>query len=459
MPVGATPESLTVGPSSTVRFLPLFIREPQRAGDDWIVGHEASDIAIELPIEGVAVIQSLESGATIAEATAAIHERYGEDVDVADLVLQLADAGLVAAIDARTLKPPRSIGQRWLERISPSWAAAVYSRPAIAVAATFAIVGLVLMAASSTVRPRAHDLYWSPSYALDMLTLVVLGPALILKHELGHLLAARKYGLAAELTLSYRLVYLVSVSQIAGVWRLPRRQRLFIYSAGMFNDLAVAGFCALLVLLAGVRAIPLPPTWQGLLRLVLLSEYLAVAWECQIFLKTDVYHIFADLTGRHDLPSRARALVLGLGRALDRKGLHVVHSLRRRPHPTVETAHRGVPRRDEDFDDRSPDWLLIGYTLLAVIGVSATLIWFSLYFIPATAGAIGGELARIGVGGTADQGIAVVDALIALVFQAGSLSFLFYNWCRSVRRYFLRRHTSPRPMVGTAKPFEAAGAE
>jgi hypothetical protein len=455
MPAGEMSDGpLTVGPSTRVRFFqPLFICAPQQDGEAWIVGHEPSDIAVELPAEGVAAIESLEAGATVAEAILAVRERCGDEVDVVDLLLQLAAAGLVATIDERVMTPPRAIGQRWVHVISPTLAGAIASRPVIAATAMVGFIGLLLVVVDPAVRPRAHDLYWSPSYALDILTLIVLGPLLIVKHELGHLLAARKYGLAAELTIDSRLVYLVTVSQVAGVWRLPRRQRLFIYSAGMLNDIAVAGLCALLVFAASLHIILISSIWLGFLHLVVLSEYLAVAWECQIFVKTDVYHIFADLTGRHDLPDRARALVVDLGRSVLRARPRIARLLRRRLPPQAGSRSTSGVTRGEATREYAPDWLLIGYTLFAVIGVSATLVWFALYFIPATAGAIRGELVQIGggggVGGRADQGLAVADAWIALAFQAGVLGFLLSNWARQLWHVYRRWHQGMRGFAGT----------
>ncbi|MGH2516903.1 MAG: hypothetical protein ACRDHP_14720, partial [Ktedonobacterales bacterium] len=299
-----------------MRFRPLYFRGPDQASEDWIVGHEPSDTAVALPHPGIVAIQSLQTGATITQAHQTVFQRCGDDIDVADLVVSLTELGLVEALGEQHMPAVEAIGQRWLARISPASVAWLYSAPLLLLYAGIVIAGPVLLLLNAAIRPQAHDLFWSASYAVDTLTLVLLTPAIILKHELGHLLAGRGKGLSGELTFGYRLIYVVAVSRIAGVWKLRRRDRLLIYGAGMLNDLVFAGAGVIVLFAAQTGLIMLSTPLKGLIALLVLSEYLGVAWEFQVFLKTDVYHILADLTGRHDLPEQARALLTAYYRRL-----------------------------------------------------------------------------------------------------------------------------------------------
>jgi putative peptide zinc metalloprotease protein len=415
---------LPVHDDSVVQFQPLTFLPPEDDDGEWIVGHEASDTAITLPAPGVVVIQQLQTGATVAQARSMAIDRYHEDIDVADLVKSLTDLGFVAAVDTWRISELAPIGQRWLRFIPPKAVTWLYSPPLLLLYLALALIGPVLLLADAGIRPQAHDLLWSSSYAVDMVTLLLLTPALLLKHELGHLLAGRGKGLSAELTFGHRFIYLVVVSRVAAVWKLRRRDRLVIYSAGMLNDLVFAGIGSLVLVAAQRRLLPLSPAISGLIALLVISEYVGVAWEFQIFLKTDVYHIMADLTGRHDLPEQARAL---LTRFLHRF-LTLLHL-------------RSDFRSDgEDVHERA-DWLTVSYTLLAVIGIGGTLIWFIIYLIPATILAITGETAQLVAGLRAGYLLAALDGAVAILSQMIFVALLLWSWARE-RRARQRQVTS-----------------
>lgn len=408
---------------STVCFRPLTFVPPARDGRDgkeWIAGHELSDTAVSLPEAGIVVVQRLQEGATVAQAHAAAFERCGEDVDVADLVEALAGLGFVEALDGRRMPSVRPIGQRWLAHISPGAVAWIYSPPLLALYALLAVAGPLVLLFNAAIRPQARDLLWSASYSVDTLTLVVLAPMLLLKHELGHLLAGRGKGLAAELTFGHRFIYLVAVSRVAAVWKLRRRDRFLIYSAGMLNDLVFAGIGSLLLFAAQERIVSLAAPLKGLVALLVLSEYLGVAWEFQVFLKTDVYHIMVDLTDRHDLPEQARMLVM----ALCRRILAISH---------LPGVSRWCGTREPDGlgDANAADWLAVGYTLLAILGMAATFIWFAFYLLPASTLAIADETTQVLAGVRNGHALVALDGAVALIGQGGFCGLLVWSWLRT----------------------------
>lgn len=407
---------LSIRGESTVQFQPLTVLPPHQGNEEWIVGHEASDTAIALPEPGVVAIQQLQAGATVAQARITVREQCGDDVDVADLVEGLADLGLVAGVDGWRIGVDDAIGQHWLAAIPPKAVAWLYSPPLLVVYLALATLGLVLLLLDAAIRPGAQVLLWSASYSVDTLALVLLSSLLLLKHELGHLLAGRGKGLSAELTIGRRLIYLVAVSKVAAVWKLPRHDRMVIYGAGMLNDLVFAGVGSLVIFAAQIHLLPLSAWATGLIGLLVISEYLGIAWQFQIFMKTDVYHVVADLTDRHDLPDQARRLV---SQSLNR----VCSVLHLRIAVPVNAA----------ASDEPVDWLTVGYTLLAVIGIGGTLIWFVVYAIPASVLATTGELAQLATGLRDGSFWAVLDAAVALALQLFFLALFAWSWARDRR--------------------------
>lgn len=400
----STGQSYTLREDSLVRFYPFFLRAPEHGQEEWKVGLENSNIAIELPIEGTRAIQELQVGKSLGETDSLLSQEYGETIDLVDLVQGLAELGLVERIDEYRFNLPERIGQTWLQRIPPAAVAWLYSRTILTIFTVIILAGPLLLIFQPALRPRAQDLLWSSSYTLDLFVLLVLGPLLIFKHELGHLLAARAKGLPAELTFGNRLFYLVAVSRIGEIWKRSRFDRLVIYSAGMANDCTTASLCSFILFAASHGVLFLSPSLAALLRLLIISEYLGIAWEFQLFLKTDVYHIFAEITRRHDLPEQASALC--------RSWWHRVF-------PYV-----GRSRSEDLFV--SYDKLTVGYTLLSLIGIGASCVWLVVYIIPATFIALHGEMTLVATGMATKDVPALLDGVAALFMQ--SICFLLLGW-------------------------------
>jgi len=396
-----------------VRFHPFYLRSPRQREGEWRVGLEKTTLAIELPVEGVKAMQALQSGQTLAETAELLLQEYGEAIDLADLVQTLAELGMVARIDTIQFALPERVGQRWLERISPDLVGWIYSRVSLVIFMALLITGPLLLVLVPALRPRAQDLLWASSYTLDLLMLLILGPLLLLKHELGHLLAARAKGLPAELTFGHRLFYLVSVSRIGEIWKCSRRERVLIYCAGMLNDGVTASCCLLLLFAASIHILLLSSSLLSLLRFIVLSEYLGIAWQFQVFMKTDVYHLLADLTGRHDLPEQAATFLRSWWRA--------VWPIRL--------------RRVSGQDIASPvDPLLPGYTALSIIGISASCIWLFFYALPAMLIAWQGEIMLLWRSIPARNLLALCDGAVALCLQLLWLFLLCWSIIRKWRR-------------------------
>ena len=408
--------SYDIREESQVHFYALFLRAPESEQHEWRVGVEGSAIALELPAEGARAIQILQMGKSIAETTALIQQEFDEDVDLVEFIKGLAELGLVSLIDDHQFNSPKRIGQKWLQRIPPKAVGWLYSQPALIVYATLLLVGPLLLLFQPALRPHAQDLLWSPSYSLDLLLLLVLGPLLLLKHEFGHLLAARAKGLPAELTFGHRLFYLVAVSRIGEIWKRSRFERLLIYSAGMLNDGMTASLCLLLLFVGSHGTLPLPPSLVALLRFIALSQYLGIVWQFQIFFKTDVYYIFTEHVNRHDVPEQASAFLRALG-----------HTLFAHSHPG-----------GQQKQPVSADKLTLGYIALSMIGIGASYVWFVFYSIPATLLALHGEIGLLITSIHAKNGLGILDALAALSVQLVCFSLLGWSIVRKHIQRFLQ---------------------
>src|SRR6266702_1608715 len=415
---------LAVTSASTIQFRPLFFRASETPADEWVVGHEPSDTAIALPESGVIAIRHLQAGSSVARAGEAVRLDCGDEIDVVDLIEGLAELGLVEAIDGQRCVEPETIGQSWLARIPTTGVAWLYSRPALVFFGLISIAGPLMLVWDAAIRPQARDVLWNASYIVDTLTLWLLSMLLLFKHELAHLIAARARGLDAELTFGHRLFYLVAVSRVAGIWKLPRRDRLLIYSAGIGSDCVVAGASTLVLFAGSIHLLVLSPTLKAFLDLVIISEYLGIVWEFQVFLNTDVYHIMADLTDQHDLPEQARMFLLKVWQRITSM---IRASDEERASGSIVRATPGTISR-----------LALAYTALLVLGITGSFIWLLFYLLPATGIAITEE-SRLLLGGLHTGNLAsLLDGGIALTSQCVGCLLLAWSWLKNYR--VARRH-------------------
>jgi len=246
--------------------------------------------------------------------------------DLADLLdflgaHHLLDAGMAEdtrrlAQAARALKPSWS---RWLlhnylfvrvpllrprallERLGP--AVAWVFRPGfwVAIAAT-ALLGLVLAA-----REWDHFVHTFSGYA-GFAGLAGIGAALSLAkllHEMGHALAAQRYGCRVP-TMGVAFLVLVPVlyTDTNEAWKLPdKRQRLAIAAAGMLSELALAAVATL-----AWSLLPDGPVRAGVFMLATTTWIVTLGLNASPFMRFDGYFLLSDWLDTPNLHGRAFAL-------------------------------------------------------------------------------------------------------------------------------------------------------
>ncbi|MEV1144430.1 hypothetical protein [Micromonospora sp. NPDC049799] len=391
--------------SSVVRLHPLHVRAD---GDSWVVGRVDTGDFIAVPPVGHRAITLLSRG-TVDDVRARLRDETGGDVDVAAFVSALVDVGFVAEIDGHRLEsaPPAGSMFPWLRPHHVRW----LLHPAVAVA-TGAVVGVAVVAAlrDPTLAPRHRDLLWSGSGGAVVLGNLALVWALILLHELAHLLTARAAGAPGRMSLGTRLQFLVAQTDVSGVWAAPRRARLTVYLAGIATNLVV---WAVAVLVRGVGGVD--GRAGAVVAAVGLLSLTLVPVQFLVFMRTDVYFVIQDLAGCANLYADGSAYARHLGARLR-------HRLLR----------RGVPPGDPSLRLGARERAAVrAYTAVLVAGTAACLAVAALVTVPVSVAVLTAALhAAVGGGSTRE----VLDA--GAVLGAGALFTVLWT------RAWWRRHGS-----------------
>jgi hypothetical protein len=332
-------------------------------GDRVVIGDPQLGRVIAVPPVGGVVIRALQGGASLASAAAEAERFAGQPADVEAFIHRLGELGFLAGADegpqlVRTAAIQQS---RWLAGPAEKTVAWLFGRTAWVVYGVMFAFDITVMAARPQLMPHPRAVYLlvhagaGPSVVL----LFPFATALAAAHECGHWLAARAVGLSARFGIDHRMYFLVFETDLSQLWVLPRSRRFSPLLAGLAVDSAVLAALLTMRLGAAERWWTLPSLAAHLIAAVVFAEIAAMAWQCLLFLRTDLYAVLATAAGCHNL-WRVKTLLL-------RRALKILT-----PGQTAELA-TATPR-----DLAVAAW----FRWLWIAGFLAAAAWFGWFYLP-----------------------------------------------------------------------------
>jgi len=269
-------------------------------GDEVVVGRLNTGSYAVFPADGVELLRRLGEGMPLSQAAAWYERNFGEPVDVDEFAITLTELGFVREPGTER-DPVPALRLRWLGRV-------VFSPAAWTCYAV--IAGLWLLAArrNGALLPHPSQFFFAGSLVLVQAVVITAQVPLLFWHEGCHILAGRRLGLPSRMRVSNRLMYIVFETQLNGLNSVPRRARYLPFLAGLAGDGIV--FCSLGLIAElsrpGSGAYPL----AGRLCLALaFTVAMRMAWQLQLYLRTDLYYVFATALNCHDLHDASTALL------------------------------------------------------------------------------------------------------------------------------------------------------
>ncbi|MFD1540816.1 hypothetical protein [Nonomuraea guangzhouensis] len=270
-------------------------------GDEVVVGRVDADSYAVLPADGAALLREMTRGVPPERAARWYEDTYGEPVDIEEFLETLHELGFV-----RTSVAPEQAGTgrlplRGLGR-------AVFSPLAwIGYAAVFALAVLAVVG-DPALAPSPGHIFFTDSLLVVQLGITFGQLPLIFLHEAFHTLAGRRLGLHSRLGVSNRYLYIVFETRMNGLLSVPRAKRYLPFLAGMACDVVVF---AILELVADATRQP-DGDFSLIGRIALAFAYTVVmrfAWQFQLYMRTDLYYVFATALNCHDLHEASTALL------------------------------------------------------------------------------------------------------------------------------------------------------
>jgi hypothetical protein len=246
------------------------------------------------------LLRRLGEGMPLSQAAAWYERNFGEPVDVDEFATTLTELGFVREPGTER-DPVRAVRRRWPGRV-------VFSPAAWTCYAVIAALWLLAARRNGALLPHPSQFFFAGSLVLVQAVVITAQVPLLFWHEGFHILAGRRLGLPSRMRVSNRLMYIVFETQLNGLNSVPRRARYLPFLAGLVGDGIM--FCSLGLIAdlsrPGSGAYPL----AGRLCLALaFTVAMRMAWQLQLYLRTDLYYVFATALNYHDLHDASTALL------------------------------------------------------------------------------------------------------------------------------------------------------
>ncbi|ALN92803.1 PqqD family protein [Lysobacter gummosus] len=281
----------------------------QPEGDGYYIGNAELNEFYEFPEDGLRIIQMLRKGDSAEQIKAALAAQSDETLDVDDFIEQLVEIGFIHRQQDQhrydeQLAESTAGDKRLSFKGNLALARALFSPLSLAI--YLGVIGYAALSAYQDPRLRLNlqAFYLEQHLTLTLVTLLVLYFLATMLHELGHMMAAARYGVHSRLGIGNRLWDLVAEADLTGILSLPRSQRYLPLMAGMMVDVLNI---ALLTLAIGWLIDHSGNAFLiQLLQALILQLLITISWQFNIFLRTDMYYVVCNFFGNPDLDRQAR---------------------------------------------------------------------------------------------------------------------------------------------------------
>jgi len=267
-------------------------------GEEVTIGRPDRATYAVFPSDGAALLQQLQAGLSPEHARQWYQENYGQTPDMDAFLDTLQSLHFLREGHEEAGALPHASLWQWPGRAAFSPGAWLLYL-ALFLWCIFDLVRL------PGVRPTLQAIFFSPYLTLIEGVLLLGQVPAILLHECYHLLAARRIGVPARVSIGRRFYFVVLETSLDGLWGVPRKARYLPLLAGMLADLLVF---ALLIITAGLTL-----TGQGTLSTLgricvafTLPTLLRFLWQFNLYLRTDIYYVCANLLKCIDLHATTR---------------------------------------------------------------------------------------------------------------------------------------------------------
>ncbi|MBU2565735.1 MAG: hypothetical protein KJ655_05730 [Candidatus Thermoplasmatota archaeon] len=340
---------------------------------EYFIGRGETGTYLTMPELGFRTIELLTNGLTVGECKKRLRQKYDEDVEMDTFIEDLIRVGFVRKIGDLELKDSFEKKRYWFTAVKPEDVKWLFSRPALLGYLFLITFSLLIMALNPIYIPRDEDFFFHQRYTIVLLASLGLGWLLVFKHELFHFFAGKARGIQGRFSISNRLYFVVAETDLTQLWEVPRRERYLPYLAGMFSDMLFVSVIIVTLWLNDLGIISIGTLLYGILKMLILLEFLGILWQFEFFMKTDVYYVVANFFTCKNLSEDAKSF-------MKNKLSRVIKRIR--------------PRDISNIPEKEMK-VIKAYSSLFIVGTAVAIYMFLFYILPITIEMYGGALSNM----------------------------------------------------------------
>ncbi|MCM3765044.1 hypothetical protein [Neobacillus niacini] len=295
---------MNISLESILVLIPLEIRKDKK---HFIVEDLGSGEFYEMPEVCIDAIHLIDDGVSLVEIERRLKEKFpDEEVDLIDFANQLLELELVAEVDGIKVEI-REKQQDLLGflGISPKMGKFFFNKATMMLYAVLFVINILLFILKPALFPHFKDIFVFDLMVFNIPAWMVLSAVLVMIHEFGHILAMRSFNLPTRLEIGHRLILVVLETDMAQAWKLPSKDRNILYLAGLCFDSAIL-FLALAGQLIFSEGSGL---FLSFMKLAALDTLIRMVYQFCIYMKTDLYYVFENVSGAYNLMENANQAI------------------------------------------------------------------------------------------------------------------------------------------------------
>lgn len=337
---------------SHISIVPIDIHKDKK---HYIVEDKLTGEFYEMPEICIEAINRINQGFPLGEIeTTLMGEFPKEEVNLVDFANQLFELELIDQIDGvRIEKRQISNEQSGMLWVSPKLGKFFFNKFTVLLYSVIYVLNIAMFIVYPSLFPHRDDIFVFDTMIVNVIFWMSISFLFVLIHEFGHVLAIRAHNLPTKMEIGHRMLFVVLLTDMSAIWKLPPKERNILFLGGLYFD-SVLLFIALNVQL-------LFPNGSnfiiGLMHLATFDIVLRMIFQCCIYMKTDLYFVFENVSGCYNLMENAKHAI--------RKRLSFL-----KLKPMDEVVFAGEKR------------VVTTYTIFYFLGFVVTIVLYFMYFIP-----------------------------------------------------------------------------
>ncbi|WP_223589608.1 hypothetical protein [Neobacillus bataviensis] len=288
-------------------YLSLVPHEIRKDKKHYIVEDKISGEFYEMPEVCIDAINLINQNEQLSVIEGFLKDKYpSEKIDLVDFAKQLLELELINEIDGIKVeineKNKESLGFMWL---SPLLGKFFFNKIALLIYSALFVSNIYLFISHPNLFPDYKDLFIFDYMMFNIPAWMLITFILVLAHEFGHVLAMRAQNLPTKLEIGHRLFLVVLETDMAAVWKLPSKERNVLYLAGLCFDTVILS----LALICQLNFASGSGIFLNIMNVVVLDTFIRIVYQCCVYMKTDLYYIFENVSGCYNLMENAQQVL------------------------------------------------------------------------------------------------------------------------------------------------------